>query len=84
MFSDAVTEEVYNADLAELSFRLYSGNEWIGIMARGFSDKLAVLTETMLGKLMEFQVDEDRFKEVVDQVRPLLLSDDFGLIHGVV
>jgi secreted Zn-dependent insulinase-like peptidase len=68
MFSDSVTEETYEADLAELSFRFYQGGEWIGIMARGFSDKLAVFTETMLGKLMQFEVNEGRFNEVVDQV----------------
>ena len=42
--------------------------EYIGISAGGFSDKLAVLTETMLDKLMRLDIDEERFAKIVDQV----------------
>lgn len=68
VFSDAVTEDVYDAELAELSFRVYPGGDYIGITSRGFSDKLMVLAETMLGKLVKLEIDQDRFKEIVDQV----------------
>ena len=40
--------------------------------AGGFSDKLAVLTETMLSKMMKLEIDEDRFAKIVDQARPSL------------
>ena len=69
LFRDSITEETYDADLAELSFSLWYAGDWIGVGAAGFSDKLAVLTETMLKKLMAFEMDEGRFTGVVDEVR---------------
>lgn len=68
LFTDATTEDVYDASLAELSFSLNYAGDYISISAGGFSDKLAVLTETMLKKLVAFEVDEDRFAKIVDQV----------------
>ena len=74
MFSDSITEEVYAADLAELSFSLgYVGNA-IVVGAAGFSDKLAVLTETMLKRLMRFEMNEERFTDAVDEVATSTLS----------
>ena len=67
LFRDSTTEDTYDADLAELSFQLWYAGDWIGIGAGGFSDKLAVLTETMLQRLMRFEVDEGRFEGVVDK-----------------
>lgn len=69
LFRDSITEDTYDADLAELSFNLWYAGDWIGIGAAGFSDKLAVLTETMLQRLMEFEVDDGRFDSIVDDVR---------------
>jgi insulysin len=71
LFSDAITQDVYDASLAELSFHLFYAGDYISISAGGFSDKLAVLTETMLKKLVTFEVDEDRFAKIVDQVSRL-------------
>ncbi|TYJ55081.1 hypothetical protein B9479_004218 [Cryptococcus floricola] len=69
LFSDAITEDVYDADLAELSFGLWNTSQWISISAGGFSDKLAVLTETMLDKFVNFQVDPKRFEEIQEATR---------------
>ncbi|WWC73601.1 uncharacterized protein I206_107573 [Kwoniella pini CBS 10737] len=83
LFADSITEDVYDADLAELSFSLWNEHSWIGISAGGFSDKLAVLTETMLKKLKEYKVDEGRFKEVVEATRldwkNFALADPYGI-----
>ncbi|WVQ66403.1 uncharacterized protein L199_004583 [Kwoniella botswanensis] len=83
LFSDSITEDVYDADLAELSFSLWNEHQWIGISAGGFSDKLAVLTETMLKKLKEFKVDEGRFREIVEATRlewkNFALADPYGI-----
>jgi insulysin len=68
MFEDATTEDVYDASLAELSFGLYYSGDTLSISAGGFSDKLAVLTETMLNKLMAFDIDESRFEKITDSV----------------
>ncbi|WVQ84726.1 hypothetical protein IAT38_006883 [Cryptococcus sp. DSM 104549] len=69
LFSDAITEDVYDADLAELSFGLWNTHHWIQISAGGFSDKLAVFTETMLDKFVNYQVDEGRFQEIAEATR---------------
>lgn len=68
MFRDSITEDTYDADMAELSFSLYYGGETIGVAAGGFSDKLAVLLQTMLERFASFKVDPKRFPEIVDDV----------------
>lgn len=68
VFTDAVTEDVYDAELAELYFRVYAAGDYIGITTRGFSDKLSVLSERMLGKLVKLEIDPERFREIIDQV----------------
>ncbi|WVO15036.1 hypothetical protein L204_102679 [Cryptococcus depauperatus] len=77
LFSDAITEDVYDADLAELSFHLYSTHNWIQISACGFSDKLSVLTEKMLEKFVNYKVDESRFQEIAEALR--LYWKNFGM-----
>ncbi|KAK8849760.1 hypothetical protein IAR55_005095 [Kwoniella newhampshirensis] len=69
LFTDSITEDVYDADLAELSFSLWNSHEGISVSAGGFSDKLAVLTETMLKKFVNFEVDEGRFQEIAEATR---------------
>lgn len=69
LYRDSITEDVYDADLAELSYHLYYAGESIAISAGGFSDRLAVLLETMLVKLAKFDVDMDRWGGVVEEVR---------------
>ncbi|OXG84088.1 insulysin [Cryptococcus neoformans Gb118] len=77
LFSDSITEDVYDADLAELSFNLWNTSHWIQISAGGFSDKLAVLTEKMLEKFVNYKVDEARFQEVAEATR--LHWKNFGM-----
>lgn len=69
VFSDAITEDIYDAEMAELRFGAYAAGDSIGITSRGFTDKMGVLVETMLGKFVKLEVNEERFKEIVDQVR---------------
>jgi insulysin len=68
LFSDSITEDVYDASLAELSFNLFYAGEHICVAAGGFSDKLAVLTETMLEKLKTYKVDPERFAKLKETV----------------
>jgi len=85
MFSDAITEESYDASLAELDFHLQFNGEAIQISASGFSDKLSVLTETMLQKLMEFNIDEERFEKIKDSIKRhwvnFSMSEPFNLAN---
>ena len=68
LFEDSVTEDKYDADLAELSFHMSFGGDNIGVVATGFSDKLAVLLKAMLERAVAFKVDEARFADLVDRV----------------
>jgi insulysin len=68
LYSDSITEDVYDASLAELSFNLFYGGEYICVAAGGFSDKLPVLTETMLDKLKKYKVDPERFAKISESV----------------
>jgi insulysin len=81
VFTDAVTEDVYDAELAELYFRVYAAGDYIGITTRGFSDKLMVLAERMLSRLVEVKVDQERFKEIVDQVSSCLVRENMELMR---
>jgi len=68
LYSDSITEDVYDASLAELSFSFFYSGEYMCIAAGGFTDKLPVLTETMLDKLKKYKVDPERFAKISDQV----------------
>jgi insulysin len=68
LYSDSITEDVYDASLAELSFSFFYSGEYMCIAAGGFTDKLPVLTETMLDKLKKYEVDPERFAKISDQV----------------
>jgi hypothetical protein len=74
LFSDSITEDVYDASLAELSFGLIYSGEYMCVAAGGFTDKLPVLTETMLEKLKNYKVDPERFAKISDQVSEILLA----------
>lgn len=64
IFSDATTEDSYDATLAELSFHLWYAGDAINVSVAGFTDKLAHLAETMLTKLKNLKVDPERFDKL--------------------
>lgn len=64
-FTDATTEDVYDATLAELGFHLWGAGDSINVQVAGFTDKLAHLAETMLVKLKNLKVDPERFPKLV-------------------
>lgn len=77
MFSDSITEEIYDAELAELSFGMWYAGDAICVNVGGFTDKLALLLEKMLRKFMDFEIDAERFDKVVDRTK--LLWKNFAL-----
>lgn len=68
-FTDSITEDIYDAELAELSFHLWYSGDAISMLVGGFSDKLPLLTETMVGKLMALKVNPERFDKLVYQAK---------------
>lgn len=68
-FTDSITEDVYDAELAELSFHLWYSGDSISLLVGGFSDKLPLLTETMVSKLVGLKVNPERFDKLVYQAK---------------
>jgi insulysin len=69
LYSDSIVEDVYDAELAELGFSLWYAGDTINVAVQGFTDKQALLLETMLTKLTNFEVDPKRFDKIVDQIK---------------
>ena len=77
LFRDSITEDIYDADLAGLGFSVSRSHGAVSVGAAGFNDKLAVLLETMLKKMVGFEVDEARYPGVVDDVSLMSLLIPF-------
>lgn len=89
LFTDAITEEVYDAELAGLKYSVQYGGDSITIGSVGYNDKLPVLTSKMVKLMKDFKVDPARYTVIADQVRfdllPLMVitqSDDYTHIHS--
>ena len=54
--------------MAELSFNMHYSPHFVSVGAAGFSDKLAVLLETMLRKMLVFEIEQKRFDSIVEDV----------------
>lgn len=84
-FSDSITEDVYDAELAELSFHLWYSGDSISMLVGGFSDKLPLLTETMVSKLVNLKVNPERFDKLVYQAKMqwanFPLSEPYQVAH---
>jgi secreted Zn-dependent insulinase-like peptidase len=61
LVNDALDAFAYPADLAGLSFRLYTHSRGISVRISGYDDRQAVLLDRILGGLTAGQVDPARF-----------------------
>ncbi len=68
LFKDAVVEELYAADLADLNYRLSPSSYGLVVSFSGFSDKMAVLVETLFERMASFNVDPRRFEILKESV----------------
>ena len=66
-----IIEDVYPADLAQLSYSLYSSETGLVIKVSGLSDKLPNLMEVLVRRLGTFKQDtnKDMFLAVLEQLR---------------
>lgn len=69
LFSDSITEEIYDAKLAGLEYSIEHGARSITVGLHGYNDKLPNLLEKMMRTMKQFSVDEERFPVVIEQVR---------------
>jgi len=66
-----IIEDVYPADLAQLSYSLYSSETGLVVKVSGLSDKLPNLMEVLVRRLVTFKQDtnKDMFLAVLEQLR---------------
>jgi len=71
-----IIEDVYPADLAQLSYSLYSSETGLVIKVSGLSDKLPNLMEVLVRRLVTFKQDisKDMFLAVLEQMRKNLYN----------
>lgn len=72
LVEDSLNEYAYDADLAGLSYELYSQLGSIVLTVEGYNDKLAALQEVVIQKMINFQIDPQRFELLKDKVRQLI------------
>lgn len=68
LFADSITEDVYDAELADLHFHAYWSGEAYVLSISGYSDKMPLLLEDMTKKLKAFGPTQERFEKLVDRV----------------
>ncbi|ODO03593.1 hypothetical protein L198_02442 [Cryptococcus wingfieldii CBS 7118] len=86
LFPDSITEDTYDATLAGLKFSITDDNKGLEISISGFSDNLALLTQSMIERLASFKVDKKRFQLMTDHKtrstqNKQLRSDPFESAH---
>lgn len=69
LVNDALTEFSYDADLAGLSYNLFSHSNGLYMTMSGYNDKMAVLVQHILEKLKNTPVDENRLASMKEQAQ---------------
>ncbi|GAA6001144.1 hypothetical protein JCM10207_007430 [Rhodosporidiobolus poonsookiae] len=77
LIRDALTEYAYDAELAGLSYTFDQQADGIILTVEGYNDKMAVLVDKVVRRMKDYEVDEQRFQLIVDQLRRLY--QNFGL-----
>lgn len=68
LFADSITEDVYDAEMADLHFYAYWSGEAYLLSISGYNDKMPLLVEEMTKKLKSFRATPERFEKLVDRV----------------
>ena len=74
LVEDSLSEITYDASLAGLHYSVATEKEGLYVSVRGFNDKLPVLLGTVIDRLKNINVREDRLKVFVEQVSGLKLG----------
>lgn len=68
LVEDSLTEYVYDADLAGLSYNFSSSSSGMYVQVQGYNDKLHVLLQHVLERIKTIQVKRDRVEVMKEQV----------------
>ena len=74
LVADSLTEIVYDADLADLSYQFIRHDLGISVILHGYNDKLHVLAKTVFERARNLVVTEERLHVVKSAVRYFLLQ----------
>ena len=69
LVNDSLTEFSYDADLAGLSYNLFSHSNGLYMTMNGYNDKMAVLVQDILEKLKHTPIDENRLSSMKEQAQ---------------
>ncbi|CAB4464914.1 unnamed protein product [Rhizophagus irregularis] len=69
LIKDALTEYSYNAEIAGLSYDLYTHFNGLLLTIDGYSDKMQVLLEKILIIMKNFEVDSERFSLIKEYLQ---------------
>jgi insulysin len=82
LLKDLINEFSYFADIAGLSFHLDNSIDGLILDVSGFNDKLDILLQEIVDKMAEFDVTEDNFVRVKNQLRKSLDGWFFDSPHS--
>lgn len=68
LIRDSLTEDVYNADLAGLSYEINATMHGIYVSTSGYNDKQHVLLQLILRKVKNLEIKEERLSVMKEQV----------------
>ncbi|RXW22316.1 hypothetical protein EST38_g3526 [Candolleomyces aberdarensis] len=69
LVTDSLTEFSYDADLAGLSYSLFSHSTGLYITMSGYNDRMSVLVKDILGRIKNLTVDEQRLAALKEQAQ---------------
>ncbi|CAM6127653.1 unnamed protein product [Calypogeia fissa] len=74
---DYLNEYVYYAEVAGLSYKIQTSVNGFQVSVSGYNDKLIVLMEKVIEKIVNFEVDDDRFNIMMQKTLKDLLNFRF-------
>lgn len=80
IFHDLVMDELnefsYDADIAGLHYNMHTTVSGFRLTTYGYNHKLHMLLDTILDRIVKFQVDPERFRRILDTLRRCYMNFD--------
>jgi len=68
LVEESLSKYSYDASLAGLSFTVGSESEGVSLMISGYTEKLSVLLEVVLNRMLNFEIDDKLFDLMHDRL----------------
>ncbi|EAU88742.1 insulin-degrading enzyme [Coprinopsis cinerea okayama7 len=83
LVNDSLTEFTYDADLAGLSYNLFSHSTGIYIAVTGYNDKVSVLLKHVLENIKNIKIETGRFQAIQEEVKREWRNFFFGQSYSL-